>query len=89
MRFDWHDAKRQKTLEERQVDFAQVSACFDDPSRMIKKDLRKDYGENRYNILGKMQGRLYHVTFTLRGQVIWIISARKANDRELALYEAQ
>lgn len=87
MRFDWHEAKRQWTLAERSIDFAQVAHCFDDPRRMIKRDLRKDYGEVRFNILGQIQGRLFHATFTLRGDVIWIISARKANRREQRLYD--
>jgi len=50
------------------------------------KDTRKDYGEARYNMLAKVNGRVFHVTFTERGEITWIISARKANKREQRRY---
>jgi uncharacterized protein len=89
MRFDWHEAKRQRTLAERNIDFAAMAACFDDPRRMIRRDLRKDYGEQRFNLLGVLKGRLFHVTFTLRDDTIWVISARKANKREQKAYDQE
>lgn len=86
MRFEWHEAKRPKTLDERGIDFAFMNLCFDDPDRLVRPDKRRDYGELCFNILGLVRGRLFHVTFTLRGETIWIISARKANPREQKLY---
>ncbi len=50
------------------------------------KDTRKDYGEVRCNMLAKVNGRVFHVTFTERGEITWIISARKANKREQRRY---
>ena len=50
------------------------------------KDTRKDYGETRYNMLARINGRVFHVTFTERGEINWIISARKANKREQRRY---
>ena len=44
-------------------------------------------GEVRYNMLAKVNGRVFHITFTERGEIIWIISARKANQREQRRYE--
>lgn len=38
-------------------------------------------------MLAKCNGRIYHVTFTMRGEMFWIISARKANEREQRRYE--
>lgn len=38
-------------------------------------------------MLAKCGGRLFHITFTMRDSVTWIISARKANDREQKRYE--
>jgi hypothetical protein len=37
--------------------------------------------------LGKIEGRLLAVAYTPRGTVIRLISARKANERELRKYE--
>ena len=38
-------------------------------------------------MLARCNGRIYHVTFTMRGAVTRIISARKANQRERRRYE--
>lgn len=87
MQFGWTEAKRDKTLAERGVDFAAVTVGFLDPDRRIVRDARKDYGEERFNMLAKCGSRVFHVTFTMRGTVTWIISARKPNDRERKRYE--
>jgi len=85
--FGWTKAKRDKTLAERGIDFAAVTVGFLDPGRRIVRDVRRDYGEERFNMLAKCGGRLFHITFTMRDSVTWIISARKANDREQKRYE--
>jgi uncharacterized DUF497 family protein len=59
---------------------------FAGPGRKVVKDTRKDYGEARYNMLAEVNGRVFHITFTERGRIIWIISARKANKREQRRY---
>jgi Uncharacterized protein conserved in bacteria len=84
--FGWHEPKRQKTLSERGVDFVRMTLAFRDPGKLVWVDDRRDYGEVRYNMLAEVKGRLYHVTFTTRDDLIWIISARKANDREQRSY---
>jgi uncharacterized DUF497 family protein len=64
-----------------------VLVGFIDPARKVVRDDRKDYGEVRYNMLAKVNGRVFHITFTERGGILWIISARKANQREQRRYE--
>jgi uncharacterized protein len=81
MEFDWNPAKCARNITERAIDFADVVVGFADPKRT-----RKDYGEVRYNMLAKVNGRVFHVTFTERGRITWIISARKANKREQRRY---
>jgi uncharacterized DUF497 family protein len=63
-----------------------VVAGFADPGRKVVNDARRDYGEARYNMLARVDGRVFHVTFTERGKITWIISARKANKREQRRY---
>jgi uncharacterized protein len=86
MEFDWNPAKCAKNIVERGIDFADVIVGFADPGRKVAKDARKDYGEARYNMLAKVDGRVFHITFTERGRMTWIISARKANKREQRRY---
>ncbi len=87
MRFGWHDAKRESNLAKHGLDFVDALACFADPDRLVWPDLRRDYGEERFNMLARRDGRVLHVTFTRRDGAIWFISARKANDRERRRYE--
>lgn len=58
-----------------------------DVDRLILKDTRWDYGEDRYRLLGIIEGRVFFVAYTIRGTVLRIISARKANQREVSEYE--
>jgi uncharacterized DUF497 family protein len=87
MEFNWNPAKCAKNIAERGIDFADVVVAFADPMKKVAKDDRKDYGEERFNMLAKVEGRVFHLTFTERGKVTWIISARKANQREQRRYE--
>lgn len=82
-----HPAKCAKNIAERGIDFADVLVAFIDPTRKVAEDTRKNYGETRYNMLAKVNGRIFHITFTERGKIVWIISARKANKREQRRYE--
>jgi uncharacterized DUF497 family protein len=87
MEFDWNPAKCAKNVAERGIDFADVVVAFADPMKKVAKDGRRDYGEERFNMLANVEGRVFHLTFTERGKVTWIISARKANQREQRRYE--
>lgn len=53
----------------------------------MRQDHRWDYGEDRFEMLGEIDGRVFIVIYTLRGNTIRIISARKANRREVNEYE--
>jgi len=89
MEFEWDETKRQTNLHQHKVDFVRVLAAFSDPDRQTVVDDRRDYGETRFNMLAKIGDRVFHVTYTLRSDVIRIISARKANEREQKRYERQ
>ena len=45
-------------------------------------DDREDYGEERINLLGMCEGVILHATYTERGELIRIISARRAERHE-------
>ena len=56
-------------------------------NRLTFIDYRYDYGETRYITLAKIENRVYVVAFTLRLSNIRLISARKANKKEVKRYE--
>ncbi len=85
MKFEFDQAKRDKTLLERGLDFARSSDVFSGPV-LTKEDERFDYGERRFITLGWLDSRLVVLVWTPRGEARRIISMRYANDREIIQY---
>lgn len=82
---EWDEAKRQWTLQNRGLDFADVGD-FEFETSITTLDGRKDYGESRYISTGYLRGRLCVLCWTARSGELRIISLRKANDREKKAY---
>ncbi|WP_341237973.1 BrnT family toxin [uncultured Limnobacter sp.] len=87
MNFEWDDKKNEACFQQRGFDFAYVAHAFFDPDRLVQEDDRLNYGESRYQLMGEIEGRLFVVVYTYRGDFVRIISARKANQREKRQYE--
>jgi uncharacterized protein len=87
MELEWDEGKRQWTLQNRRLDFADVER-FDPATVTTTRDDRRDYGEARFNTIGILDGVLCTFCWTLREDRIRVISLRKANDRERKRYEA-
>lgn len=87
MNFKWDDAKSEACFRERGFDFAYAARAFFDPDRLVRADTRHSYGEERYQLLGKIEQRLFVLVYTPRHDAMRIISARKANQREVRQYE--
>jgi len=88
MNFEWDADKAQKNLEKHGVRFEVAEAVFIDPNHITAIDDRFDYGEERLVTLGQTYDGVLVVVTTERdeGQIIRIISARKANKRERIAY---
>jgi uncharacterized protein len=76
-------AKRDKTLADRGLDFADAALVFAGVTVEIE-DIRKNYGESRIICYGLLEGRMVVVGYTPRGTARHIFSMRKANEREQA-----
>jgi len=87
MNFEWDEAKSDLCFRERGFDFAYAAQVFFDPDRMVQADTRYSYGEERYRVVGVIEQRLFVVVYTPRHDAMRIISARKANQREVTYYE--
>lgn len=83
MRITFDPAKRDRTLIERGLDFADAVFVFAGVTVEIE-DLRRDYGEPRIVCYGKLAGRIVVVGYTPRGDERHVFSMRKANEREKA-----
>lgn len=86
MKVEFDEAKRTSTLEQRGLDMARAGEVLDGDTLTIEDD-RMDYGETRYITIGFLDERMVVLVWTPRGDAHRIISMRKANDREKAIYE--
>jgi len=85
LKFEWDDAKSEKNLIERTLDFEFASRIFLTPV-IEKEDRRRDYGEVRIIATGKVEETFITVIYTWRGDRRRIISARRAHRRERDAY---
>ena len=64
--YDWGGRKQTENTAKHGVDFAEVEE-FAWETAVIRSDLRRDYGEDRYFAFGTIGGRLHTLIFTSRG----------------------
>ena len=86
MEFEWDEAKSDACLAHRGFDFAFAAGVFADPTLLVEVDDRRDYGEPRLVAVGRIAELHVTVVFTPRGAKLRIISARRANRKEIARY---
>ncbi len=84
MEFEWHNAKNDENLRKHGLDFDLARRVFDDPY-LIEYDDDYPY-EDRVNAIGVIDGYMVRVTYTMRGDVCRIISARGAERHEQRRY---
>ena len=87
MSFEWDENKRQTNIAKHGIDFVDVLDLFDAGNTVTFEDNREDYGEQRFVLLGFFGEKLFHIVFTIRGDVTRIISARRATRLERKLYD--
>ncbi|MBB1074714.1 BrnT family toxin [Rhodoferax sp. 4810] len=85
MEIEFDPDKRNKTLIERGLDFADAHQIFAG-RYFTAADTRENYGELRYITVGQLHDRMVVIVWTPRGNHRRIISMRKANERERKRY---
>ena len=89
MNFEWDSSKAAINLRKHRVCFEDATRVFLDPARIETFDGRDAYGEDRWKTVGLVEPALLAVVYTVRdkdGEIIRLISARKADARERAQY---
>ncbi|HEX3862323.1 MAG TPA: BrnT family toxin [Stellaceae bacterium] len=84
----WDEIKRQRTLTERGLDFADAESVFAG-RRITLPDDRRDYGEPRFITAGWLLGRFVIVVWTPRNEGRRIISLRHGHADEEEYYREQ
>ncbi len=75
--FDWDFVKAEENRKKHRISFRQATQVFNDPRRLEKLDVREDYGEERWTVIGSVMAGTLFVVYTIRTRKFRIISARK------------
>ena len=88
--FTWDPRKAKTNERKHRVGFQEAVTVFVDPLARIHDDPAHSSSERREIIVGhSTQGRLLVVSFTERGKMVRIISARQATRHERKDYETR
>ena len=88
MAFEWDTDKAAANLLKHGVSFDEARTTFDDPLYVDFYDPDHSINEHRYVIIGgSQQGRLLLVSYTERGEIVRLISAREVTRAERETYE--
>ncbi len=86
--FQWDGGNVDKNYKKHGVSPKEAEEIFLDETLKVKKDFKHSQKEKRFIAFGKtFSNKVLFVVFTMRGELIRIISARDANRKERAVYE--
>ena len=89
LEFEWDREKAIENLRKHGVSFPEASTVFFDPNEVTRHDDEPSTTEDRFTTVGMSQWqRLLLVVHCERGPRIRIVSARRAEPQERAIYEA-
>jgi uncharacterized protein len=88
MRFEWDGDKAESNLLKHGIKFEEAITIFTDPYLLFTEDFNHSKQEEREWAIGEAENSsVVVVIFTMRGEQIRIISARKATKVEHKRYE--
>jgi uncharacterized DUF497 family protein len=85
MYFEWDPGKHETIRRTRGFGFDYAIRIFAGPTVEVM-DRRRDYGEMRVRAIGEIDGRVYVVVYTDRGDVRWIVTAWKASGKDMRIW---
>jgi uncharacterized DUF497 family protein len=87
--FEWDNGNQQKNVKHG-VAPAEAEQVFLNEPLIVLDDMKHSDTEQRFHALGQTnEGRLLHITFTIRTSRIRVISARDMHRKERAIYEQE
>lgn len=82
----WDESKRQGNIAKHSIDFVDAESIFDFPMVTREDDRYYEDGEQRFQSLALLQGRIVFVVWVERESGAHIISIRKAERHEQKIY---
>ncbi len=80
--FEWDSDKAASNLAKHRFAFEDATQVFADREVVIFPTIRAGDGEERWKAIGRIGGYVFTVVYTMRGDVVRLISARRANAAE-------
>lgn len=84
--FEFDPAKSQSNLQKHGIDFEQAQYLWNDPNALEIPARTKD--EDRFIVIGRLDGRIWTAVITYRQDKIRLISVRRSREEEIDLYES-
>ena len=85
MQFEWDEAKNRANVDKHGIDFETAARIFDGLAFTLP-DRRRNYGEERYIGIGRVEAAVIVVDYTERRGRLRLISARPASRKERQSY---
>jgi uncharacterized protein len=85
MKYEFDPEKSIANQKKQGIDFLQAQAIWDDAD-FIEIPL-KTADEQRFMLIGMIEGKIWSEIITYRGESIRIISVRRSRKEEIAIYE--
>lgn len=89
MTLEYDEIKNQINLRKHGISLTTASHAFNDPDAMITFDELHSDTEDRCNLTAIVGSHILFIVYTMRGEVIRLISARPATKREWERYYKQ
>ena len=85
--FQWDKGNSGKNVRKHGIHDMECEEVFFDPEKKLFEDIFHSGIEERYILLGSTkEGKVLFVVFTIRNNLVRVISARKINKKEKKLY---
>ncbi len=86
--FDWDENNREKNWKKHQVLASECEEVFFNLPLLLESDPAHSQKEPRYYVLGHtISGRRLFIAFTIREDIIRVVSARDMSKKERSIYE--
>ncbi len=85
-KFEFDDRKSLLNLEKHGIDFVDAQQLWNDPYLLEIEARSTD--ESRSLVIGAIDGKVWSAVITYRGEIIRLISVRRARKAEVAIYES-
>ncbi|MFC1524026.1 BrnT family toxin [Thermodesulfobacteriota bacterium] len=86
MEFEFDEQKSERNKVKHGIDFVEGQMLWDDPD--LLEIPAKTTDEQRFLVIGKIQGKHWSGIITFRSERIRIISIRRSREEEVTLYES-